>query len=75
MLQFQHERLAVVLGNIKAMDNVISDTIEYTQQRKAFGKSILDNQVVHFRLAELATEVESLRALTYNAIGKVLLLN
>ena len=32
------------------------------------GKSILDNQVVHFRLAELRTEVEALRALTYRAV-------
>ena len=29
----------------------------------AFGQSILDNQVVHYQLAELATEVETLRAL------------
>ena len=31
-------------------------------------KSVLDNQVVHFRLAELRTEVEALRALTYHAV-------
>ena len=43
--------------------------IEYTRQRKAFGKSILDNQVVHYRLAELRTEVEALRALTYRAVA------
>ena len=29
---------------------------------------MLDNQVVHFRLAELRTEVEALRALTYHAV-------
>ena len=41
-------------------------TIEYTSQRKAFGKSILDNQYVHYKLAELQTEVwfEILEALT-----------
>jgi citronellyl-CoA dehydrogenase len=33
----------------------------------AFGHTILDNQVVHFRLAELKTELECLRALTYRA--------
>ena len=33
----------------------------------AFGKSILDNQYVHFRLAELKTEIECLRALVYRA--------
>ena len=35
--------------------------------RQAFGQPILDNQVVHFRLAELKTEVEMLRAITYRA--------
>jgi len=68
MLQFQSERLAASVGALKTMDTIISETIEYTSHRKAFGKPILDNQVVHFRLAELATEVESLRALTYTAI-------
>lgn len=47
------------------MDRAIQATIEYTSQRKAFGKSILDNQYVHYRLAELQTEVECLRALLY----------
>jgi citronellyl-CoA dehydrogenase len=50
------------------LEFVINDTIEYTKQRKAFGKSILDNQVVHFRLAELQTDIECLRALTYDAV-------
>lgn len=71
MLQFQQERLAASVGGLKAMDIIISETIDYTRQRKAFGKAILDNQVVNFRLAELASEVESLRALTYAAIGKL----
>ena len=35
---------------------------------KTFGTPILDNQVVHFRLAELRTEVEALRSLTYRAV-------
>jgi len=47
---------------------MIEETIEYTGQRKAFGQSILDNQVVHFRLAELETKVELLRSLVYRAV-------
>ena len=42
-------------------------TTEYTRQRQVFGQSLLDNQYVHFRLAELATEVEALKALVYRA--------
>ena len=68
MLQFQEERLYGAAGSLRSLDRLIDQTIEYTRQRQAFGKSILDNQVVHFRLAELRTEVEALRALTYRAV-------
>ena len=68
MLQFQEERLWGAASSLRSLDNMIDATIEYTRQRKAFGKSILDNQVVHFRLAELRTEVAALRALTYQAV-------
>jgi citronellyl-CoA dehydrogenase len=68
MMQFQEERLWAAASGITGLDLMIDQTIEYTRQRRAFGKSILDNQVVHFRLAELRTEVEALRALTYRAV-------
>ncbi len=68
MLQFQEERLYGAAGSLRSLDRLIDQTIDYTRQRKAFGKSILDNQVVHYRLAELRTEVEALRALTYRAV-------
>ena len=68
MLQFQEERLYGAAGSLRSLDRLIDQTIAYTRERKAFGQSILDNQVVHFRLAELRTEVEALRALTYRAV-------
>jgi len=67
MLQFQEERLWAAAACLKAHEAIIDATIEYTRHRKAFGRSILDNQVVHFKLAEMQTEVELLRALTYRA--------
>lgn len=72
MLQFQEERLWGSLSGLLGMKNTISETIEYTRQRQVFGKSVLDNQVVHFRLAELMTEVEALRALTWEAVEKMI---
>lgn len=54
------------------MDNIIQETINYTRQRKIFNQPLLNNQIVHFRLAELATEVELLRSLLYQAVGKLL---
>lgn len=68
MLQFQEERLYAVISALKGFDRVIDLTIDYTRDRHAFGKPVLDNQVVHYRLAELRTEVEALRALGWAAV-------
>ena len=67
MVQFQEERLWGAAACLKAHELTIDETIEYTRNRKAFGQSILDNQVVHFKLAEMQTEVELLRSLIYRA--------
>jgi citronellyl-CoA dehydrogenase len=68
MMQFQEERMFVALTALTQMQRSIDETIEYTRGRQAFGKSILDNQVVHYRIAELQTELEALRALTWKAV-------
>tara|TARA_X000000368_G_scaffold323673_1_gene260751 strand:+ start:434 stop:1609 length:1176 start_codon:yes stop_codon:yes gene_type:complete len=68
MMQFQEERLYAAIGNYSGCENIINETIEYTRQRKTFGKPIIDNQIVHFRLSELMTEVEALKALTWKGI-------
>jgi len=67
MQQFQEERLYSAASGLITKERMIEETIAYTRQRQAFGQSILANQSVHFRLAELKTEVEMLRALTYRA--------
>lgn len=72
MLQFQEERLWAALSSLVSLDETIDETTEYARQRKAFGQSILDNQVVHFRLAELKTEVQALRSLTWDAVEKMM---
>ncbi len=67
MMQFQEERLWAAANAIQGLTNCIAHTIGYTRERQIFGKSVLDNQVVHFRLAELKTEIESLRGLVLMA--------
>ena len=67
MIQFQEERLWGAANALQGLDNAVRDTIEYTRSRKTFGRPVIDNQVVHFTLAELSTEIESLRALVYRA--------
>jgi len=68
MEQFQEERLYCAAANLKCLEFCIEDTVEYVKERHVFGKPILNNQVVYFRLAELQTEIAALRALTYDAV-------
>ena len=70
MLQFQEERLWAAASSIESLMRNIDDTIEYLRQRHAFGAPLIERQAIHFRLAELKTEVECLRALTYRAVEK-----
>jgi citronellyl-CoA dehydrogenase len=67
MMQFQEERLAAAAMVIKALEQCVAKTIDYTSQREAFGKALLDNQIVHMSLAEMQMEIESFRALCYRA--------
>ena len=70
MEQFQEERLYAAAKFISQLEDGIEETINYTRQRQVFGRSVLDNQVVHFKIAEMLTEIESVRALIYLATEK-----
>jgi len=71
MLQFQEERLWAAANALGALQRIMDQTVEYTKDRQVFGKSVLANQVVRFRLGELQTELECLRALTWKATEMV----
>ncbi len=57
------------LTAVATLDRVIDHTIDYCRQRYTFGSPLISNQVIHFRLAELKSEVELLRSLVYRAAG------
>ncbi|XP_009863227.1 PREDICTED: LOW QUALITY PROTEIN: probable acyl-CoA dehydrogenase 6 [Apaloderma vittatum] len=69
MLQFQEERLWGVAVVLTPLETVIQETVDYARQRKVFGQPVLHNQAVHYRLAELATELELLRSLLHRAVA------
>ena len=60
MQQFQEERLWA-RGRLAQSIEIIEETIDYLRERQAFGKPLLDNQFIYFKLAELKTEVEAAR--------------
>ncbi len=67
MMQFQEERLWAAANSLAA-SAILAETIDYLRERQAFGQPLLANQYIHFKLAELNTEIECLRALLYRAV-------
>jgi citronellyl-CoA dehydrogenase len=68
MLQFQEERLFGAANILKGLEHCVNTTIDYCRERHTFGQPLLDNQVIHFRLAELQTEIEALRCMVYQGV-------
>jgi citronellyl-CoA dehydrogenase len=68
MVQFQEERLYGAVSTLRGSEGLIDATIAYCKERHTFGQPLIDNQVIHFRMAELKTEVEALRSLCYRAV-------
>lgn len=72
MQQFQEERLWIATSGVRVLEQIIENTIEYTRERKAFGKPLLHNQSIYFRFAELRTDVAMFRAFLEQSIEKYL---
>lgn len=70
MRQFQRERLVGSILAYSSMEKVVRQTVAYTQQRRAFGSTLIEQQAIHFRLAELLTEIAALKALCYEAVDR-----
>ncbi len=58
MEKLQQERLTIAVASVVSCRRALEDTIDYVQQRHAFGQPIAAFQNTQFKLAELATEVE-----------------
>ncbi|NOT58532.1 MAG: acyl-CoA dehydrogenase [Deltaproteobacteria bacterium] len=67
MGNFQDERLIAASMAVSASQQAFEDTLRYVRERKTFGKRVIDHQAVGHRLADLATELEAARQLTYYA--------
>jgi alkylation response protein AidB-like acyl-CoA dehydrogenase len=49
----------------------VEDTVDYVQERQAFGKPLVDFQAVQIKLAEMAMQVEASRLLIHRAVAGV----
>jgi acyl-CoA dehydrogenase len=68
MTKLAQERLAQAIRSALVTETIIEWTVDYTSQRKVFGKTIADFQNTQFKLAELQTEATVARVFTDKCI-------
>jgi len=67
----QVERITSAAGNLGAAQACLDLAVEYAKERKQFGRAIGTNQAIAHLLADMATEIEAARALTWRAAWMV----
>jgi len=60
-------RISIAACSIGLAQGCLDACLKYSQERKQFGKSLSDFQATQFKLAEMATNIEAARMLTYRA--------
>lgn len=62
MQQLPQERLVIAVRSATIVETALQWTVDYTKERKAFGKSISEFQNTQFKLAEIRSQAVMLRA-------------
>lgn len=72
MLQFVDERVCASVLAVHQMERLLGETIAFCRERHTFGRPLINNQVIHFRLAELKAEIELLKSLNHRIADMVI---
>jgi len=60
-------RISIAALSVGIAQAALDHSVKYAKQRKQFGKSLAEFQGIQFKIADMATEVEAARLLTYKA--------
>jgi butyryl-CoA dehydrogenase len=67
MMTLDGGRNGIAAQAVGIAQGALDAAVEYAKERKQFGKAIIDQQGIGFKLADMATSVEAGRLLTYQA--------
>ncbi|MFN4328509.1 MAG: acyl-CoA dehydrogenase family protein [Limnobacter sp.] len=72
MTELPYERLMLGVGAMAIVELALEMTLEYTKERKAFGRSVFDFQNTRFKLAELKSQAVVARAFIDDCVNKII---
>ncbi|RWR12477.1 acyl-CoA dehydrogenase [Siminovitchia fortis] len=67
MMTLDGGRNGIAAQAVGIAQGALDAAVEYAKERKQFGRPIVDNQAIAFKLADMATGIEASRLLTYQA--------
>ena len=67
LTNIDYTRIGIAAQALGIARAVLERSIEYSKQRVQFGRPICENQAIQWMLADIATEIEQARLLTYEA--------
>ena len=71
MKTFDQTRPGIAAQGVGLAQGALDAAVEYARERETFGKPIIAHQAVQHMLADMATQIEAARALTYlSEIGR-----
>ena len=70
MAELPRERLLIAIEGVATMERALSQTVEYTRDRKAFGQPIFDFQNTQFELAECKAKATVAKVFVNDCIEK-----
>jgi len=71
MMGLDGGRLNIAACSLGTATAALKTALDYTNERKAFGKSLNQQQALQFKLADMATELEASRVMLYQAAWKL----
>lgn len=60
-------RIGIAAQALGVASGALELALQYSKERKSFGKAICDHQAIAFKLADMATEIEAARLLCFRA--------
>ena len=72
MSQLPYERMLIAVPAAATIERAVELTLEYTQQRKAFGQALYELQNTRFKLAECATMAHVVRTFVNDCVQRLL---
>lgn len=67
MMVLEGGRISIAANSMGLAQGALEAAVKYSKERKQFGKLLADFQATQFKLAEMQTNIEAARMLTYRA--------